>query len=98
MWKCLHSDQLIRYDQINNDYCDCEDGSDEPGTSACSQGRFYCENKGFFPSYIRRSRVNDGVCGTLMYGDMTHTLQIQNAVMDPMKLMAKFGARTSVPK
>lgn len=49
---------------VNDDYCDCPDGTDEPGTSACPNGVYYCENKGFVPGVIRSSRVNDGVCGT----------------------------------
>jgi protein kinase C substrate 80K-H len=40
------------------------DGSDEPGTSACSHTAavFHCINAGFFPSDLPTSRVNDGVC------------------------------------
>lgn len=47
---------------INDDYCDCPDGSDEPGTSACANGRFFCANKSSKSKYIAASLVNDGVC------------------------------------
>jgi protein kinase C substrate 80K-H len=54
----------LRWSQLNDDYCDCPDGSDEPGTPACSpQGRFYCRNRGYKGEYIPSSHVRDGICG-----------------------------------
>lgn len=33
----------IIFSKVNDDYCDCpSDGSDEPGTNACQNGKFYC--------------------------------------------------------
>ena len=40
---------------------DCKDGSDEPLTSACSQGFFICKNPGFLPTFIPSGRVGDGI-------------------------------------
>ncbi|CAG5121391.1 unnamed protein product, partial [Candidula unifasciata] len=61
-FKCLLDGHAIPMDHVNDDYCDCDDGSDEPGTSACPNGLFYCENKSYKGIYILSSRVNDGVC------------------------------------
>lgn len=55
----------LPFDAVNDDFCDCEDGSDEPGTSACAGQKdtlFYCKNDKSEPQYIYTSRVNDGVC------------------------------------
>ena len=50
--------------RLNDDYCDCADGSDEPGTSACASlgAQYYCANRGFRAQYVRASVVNDGIC------------------------------------
>nr|CAG4717052.1 unnamed protein product [Naegleria fowleri] len=69
-FQCLQSKEMISFDSVNDNYCDCKDGSDEPGTSACSNAvlsfnsdtKFYCKNKYFKPQYISHSKVNDGVC------------------------------------
>ncbi|KAG0264317.1 hypothetical protein BG011_007065 [Mortierella polycephala] len=61
-WKCLDGSKTIPFSAVNDDFCDCPDGSDEPGTPACGNGYFYCVNLGHTPAYIKTSRVNDGVC------------------------------------
>ena len=59
--------KVIDLAYVNDDYCDCLDGSDEPGTSACAGSRhrrvsFHCRNDAFQGYDIASSRVNDNVC------------------------------------
>ena len=39
-FQCLQSGEHIPNDYINDDYCDCVDGTDEPFTNACPHNRF----------------------------------------------------------
>jgi hypothetical protein len=58
-FKCLNSAKTIPFDAVNDGYCDCQDGSDEPGTDACMKGRFYCP---FSSKDISTGFVNDRIC------------------------------------
>jgi len=56
---CLDSSLSMPWANVNDNYCDCADSSDEPSTSACPGGSFHCSSN-HLP--IPSSRVNDGVC------------------------------------
>ncbi|KAF3507913.1 hypothetical protein F2Q69_00001159 [Brassica cretica] len=60
--KCKDGSKRFTKAQLNDDFCDCADGTDEPGTSACPNGKFYCRNAGHSPLVLFSSRVNDGIC------------------------------------
>ncbi|TFK74377.1 hypothetical protein BDN72DRAFT_812753 [Pluteus cervinus] len=61
-WTCLDGIQVIPWRFVNDDSCDCSDGSDEPGTGACPNTTFYCKNEGHIGASISSSRVRDGLC------------------------------------
>ncbi|KAL6766374.1 GLC2B [Auxenochlorella protothecoides x Auxenochlorella symbiontica] len=61
-FECLDGRGSVPASRINDEYCDCTDGSDEPGTSACPGGSFYCANVGFEPRTLKAALVDDGVC------------------------------------
>lgn len=65
-FNCLDgSGKSVPASSINDEFCDCADGSDEPGTGACAgqdKTLFFCPNQGSMPRRIYASRVGDGVC------------------------------------
>ncbi|XP_074290003.1 glucosidase 2 subunit beta isoform X1 [Silene latifolia] len=60
--KCKDGSNSFAKDRLNDDFCDCIDGTDEPGTPACPRGKFYCRNLGSQPQFLFSSRVNDHIC------------------------------------
>lgn len=61
-FQCLDGSRTIPGQFVNDDYCDCLDASDEPGTSACPHGQFFCHNQGYLQKLIPSAWVNDGQC------------------------------------
>ncbi|XP_029014026.1 glucosidase 2 subunit beta [Betta splendens] len=99
---CLDGSRTIPFDRVNDDYCDCKDGSDEPGTAACPNGSFYCTNAGFRSTFIPSSRINDGVCdccdttdeynsGAACQNTCREMGQKEREVMEKMAEIAKEG-------
>lgn len=69
VFRCLNSTETVPHTAVNDDYCDCRDGTDEPGTEACSSthmskpdAKFFCANEKSVARYVYPSRVNDGIC------------------------------------
>lgn len=67
-FKCLDGTQEVPWESLNDDYCDCHDGSDETFTNACANGKFYCTKQLRHKTgrgqdvFIPTSRLNDGIC------------------------------------
>eukprot|EP00924_Labyrinthula_sp_SR-Ha-C_P005622 maker-scaffold_14-snap-gene-0.3-mRNA-1 protein AED:0.02 eAED:0.02 QI:89/1/1/1/0.66/0.75/4/353/472 len=67
---CKNSDlspTFVSPDKINDNYCDCPDCSDEPGTSAFrslkyTPQKFYCPNVRYKSIFVDKSKVNDQIC------------------------------------
>lgn len=70
---------MLSFEQVNDDICDCPDGSDEPGTAACPNNFFYCQNVGHIAGKLASSRVNDGVCDYDVCCDGSDELGLSNS-------------------
>ena len=61
--------EVVDFAKINDNFCDCEDGSDEPGTNACNHVKdahgFYCQNVGSEPKLIKNSFSSTITCATV---------------------------------
>ncbi|KAJ8921544.1 hypothetical protein NQ315_003164 [Exocentrus adspersus] len=78
---CIKSLEIIDFGKVNDDYCDCLDGTDEPGTSACPNGRFFCTNQADvsnFKKSVPSSKVNDGLCDCCDGSDEWNNNQLFN--------------------
>eukprot|EP01097_Dermamoeba_algensis_P009571 TRINITY_DN6781_c0_g1_i1.p1 TRINITY_DN6781_c0_g1~~TRINITY_DN6781_c0_g1_i1.p1 ORF type:complete len:232 (-),score=51.63 TRINITY_DN6781_c0_g1_i1:72-767(-) len=59
-YKCKGGERSLPRHQLNDDFCDCPlHGDDEPGTSACSEGKFFCPRD---EKFISSSLVDDHFC------------------------------------
>jgi len=62
-FRCLNSTQRIPMWQVNDEYCDCVDATDEPGTSACQFGSFHCATQSDqYSQAVPSSKVGDRRC------------------------------------
>lgn len=69
VFRCLDQSTTIPISHVNDEYCDCPDGSDEPGTPACTfetravpHWKFQCSDVKYATKEILHSFVNDGIC------------------------------------
>ena len=68
-FSCDNGQKILSLEKVNDNYCDCDDGSDENTTNACINGKYNCHNSFYFPKIISTSKINDGICDCCDGGD-----------------------------
>ncbi|GFV02772.1 glucosidase 2 subunit beta [Trichonephila clavipes] len=51
-FKCIDGSNTIPFNFVNDDFCDCEDGSDEPGLHVTYKRRLRCMDHRFDPFLV----------------------------------------------
>lgn len=92
---CLSERIEIDITRVNDDVCDCADGSDEPGTSACANGIFHCQNQGFKSLDLPATFVDDGICDCCDGSDET---QGCNDSCQELGQLARLDAQTKLDR
>lgn len=85
---CLDGKLNITWNSVNDDYCDCSDGTDEPGTDACPNTKFYCAGRAF---YLPSSRINDGICDCCDGSDEWKRVTVRGDVLQEHDFNVKYA-------
>lgn len=93
---CFDGERTLDFEAVNDNYCDCKDGSDEPGTSACPAAVFYCGNPGYKPIRLPSYQVNDGVCDCCDATDEPETGACTNTCEEAGREMREAAAKASI--
>lgn len=93
---CFNGERTIEFAAVNDNYCDCKDGSDEPGTSACPKAMFYCANHGHKGARLPSYQVNDGVCDCCDATDEYETGACTNTCEEAGKEMREANAKARI--
>lgn len=83
---------------VNDDYCDCLDGSDEPNTGACTNQPFVCQCKPHLAKTVFASRVNDGVCDCCDGADEWRSAACPNTCVDAAKAALETAQTASLKR
>lgn len=85
-------------DRVNDDYCDCADGTDEPNTGACPNQPFVCPSKPHVAQTVFASRVNDGICDCCDGADEWRSDACPNTCVDAAKDALEIAQRAAVQR
>ena len=99
-FSCDNNQKILSLDKFNDNYCDCEDGSDENQTNACTNGMFYCNNYLYFSKIISTSKINDGICDCCDGTDESNSNCLNECLylsnIEYKKYISNFNTLTSV--